>query len=152
MTFEKAYNKFGVDLKPSGDKWVGCCPFHGEATPSFFVYPDGGYHCFGCQEHGTYRDFVERFGGKEFSFVINTEDIKEKTLLHLEKHKDQLDSELYLMLEDVPRKIKDKAWKHLDELWLDLNFMLRDTDTELVHVLLTIRRRFSEIKKMLKNT
>ena len=29
----------------------GCCPFHNEKTPSFYVYEDG-YHCFGCGAHG----------------------------------------------------------------------------------------------------
>lgn len=28
------------------------CPFHDDHTPSFAVYPDGRYHCFGCGAHG----------------------------------------------------------------------------------------------------
>lgn len=42
-----------VRLKPSGPRHTGCCPFHNERTPSFVVYPDGHYHCFGCGRHGN---------------------------------------------------------------------------------------------------
>ena len=40
-----------VKLSKSGKNWKGCCPFHGEKSPSFYVYEDG-YHCFGCGAHG----------------------------------------------------------------------------------------------------
>ena len=29
-----------------------CCPIHNEKTPSFQVYSDGHWHCFGCNAHG----------------------------------------------------------------------------------------------------
>lgn len=35
-----------------------CCPFHGERTPSLKLYPDGGWHCFGCGKGGSSIDFV----------------------------------------------------------------------------------------------
>jgi hypothetical protein len=39
--------------------YAGCCPFHAEKTPSFFVYPkDNHFHCFGCGAHGDAVDFV----------------------------------------------------------------------------------------------
>ena len=37
---------------------MGLCPFHDEKTPSFHVYPDGHYHCFGCGAHGTTIGFL----------------------------------------------------------------------------------------------
>lgn len=33
-------------------RWRGLCPFHVERTPSFQVYADGHYHCYGCGAHG----------------------------------------------------------------------------------------------------
>lgn len=30
-----------------------CCPFHEEDSPSFHIYPNNGWHCFGCQAHGN---------------------------------------------------------------------------------------------------
>src|SRR3954469_11500722 len=46
-----------VRLARSGRQWKGCCPFHGEKSPSFYVYDDH-YHCFGCGAHGDAIGFV----------------------------------------------------------------------------------------------
>lgn len=40
-------------LTRAGNEMKGCCPFHHEKTPSFYVNDDKGfYHCFGCSAHG----------------------------------------------------------------------------------------------------
>jgi DNA primase len=44
-------------LTRSGRDWKGCCPFHNEKSPSFYVYADH-YHCFGCGAHGDAIGFV----------------------------------------------------------------------------------------------
>ncbi len=54
-----------VKLARSGKSWKGCCPFHGEKTPSFYVYDDG-YHCFGCGAHGDAIGFVMNTEGAGF--------------------------------------------------------------------------------------
>lgn len=42
-----------VKLQKAGREWKGCCPFHQEKTPSFYVNDDKEfYHCFGCGAHG----------------------------------------------------------------------------------------------------
>jgi DNA primase len=53
-------------LVRSGRQWKGCCPFHGEKTPSFYVYEDGHYHCFGCGAHGDAIGFVMQSEGVGF--------------------------------------------------------------------------------------
>lgn len=57
----------GLKLDRDGNEFKACCPFHGEKTPSFSIYPDQrkGWkcHCFGCGFHGDSIDFVrERYG------------------------------------------------------------------------------------------
>ena len=66
---EKSIRKIWTELKPqimlerlrslqpagkwsgSGYQLLGCCPYHGETTPSFRVYLDRGYaKCFGCEQ------------------------------------------------------------------------------------------------------
>jgi len=50
-----------VPLKKKGKNFWGCCPFHGEKTPSFSVTPDKGFfYCFGCQTGGNVFNFLMR--------------------------------------------------------------------------------------------
>ena len=52
-----------VPLKKRGSSYWGCCPFHGEKTPSFSVSPDKNFfYCFGCHA-----------GGDIFSFIMKIE-------------------------------------------------------------------------------
>jgi len=42
-----------VKLTKAGNEQKGCCPFHTEKSPSFYVNDDKAfYHCFGCSAHG----------------------------------------------------------------------------------------------------
>lgn len=51
-----------VTLKPSGRRFVACCPFHNEKTPSFQVRPDNqSWYCFGaCSTGGDAIKFIEK--------------------------------------------------------------------------------------------
>ncbi len=54
-----------ITLKRAGKNLVGLCPFHGEKTPSFTVFPENGsFYCFGC-----------KVGGDVFTFVKNIENL-----------------------------------------------------------------------------
>jgi len=60
-----------VQLKKRGRDHWGCCPFHGEKTPSFKVSEDrDDYHCFGCGAHGSAFDFVMNTEGLSFPEAI----------------------------------------------------------------------------------
>ena len=57
-------------LQPNRKGFI-CCPFHNEKTPSFKVYKgNGGYHCFGCGEHGSVIDFLMRYFDLSFKEAI----------------------------------------------------------------------------------
>ena len=54
-----------VELKPRGHEFWGCCPFHGEKTPSFHIIPATQvWHCFGCGE-----------GGDVFTYIMKRENL-----------------------------------------------------------------------------
>lgn len=56
-------------LARSGRNWKACCPFHGEKTPSFYVYDDH-FHCFGCGVHGDVISFVMQSEGRSFPEAV----------------------------------------------------------------------------------
>ncbi|MFT9297649.1 MAG: DNA primase [Gluconobacter sp.] len=56
-------------LVRSGRNWKTCCPFHGEKTPSFYVYDDH-FHCFGCGAHGDAISFVMQSDGRSFPEAV----------------------------------------------------------------------------------
>jgi len=50
-----------VSLRARGRTRVGLCPFHGEKTPSFTVYPENNsFYCFGCGVGGDVITFVKK--------------------------------------------------------------------------------------------
>jgi DNA primase len=56
-----------VQLKRSGSRFMGLCPFHSEDTPSFSVDPEKNlYYCFGCGSGGDVFKFVQEIEGVEF--------------------------------------------------------------------------------------
>ena len=60
-----------VKLSKSGRNWKGCCPFHNEKSPSFYVYDDG-YHCFGCGAHGDAIGFLMHTSGASFPEAVKS--------------------------------------------------------------------------------
>ncbi|CAM5333202.1 DNA primase [Mycolicibacterium aubagnense] len=55
---------------PRGDYW-GCCPFHGEKTPSFHCEDKKGrYHCFGCGVSGDHFRFLTELDGMSFPEAV----------------------------------------------------------------------------------
>ncbi|MFC3713618.1 DNA primase [Sphingoaurantiacus capsulatus] len=62
-----------VKLTKAGREWKGCCPFHNEKTPSFYVNEDKGfYHCFGCGAHGDVIRFVVEQEGLRFPEAVRS--------------------------------------------------------------------------------
>ncbi|NQT70086.1 MAG: hypothetical protein HQ552_10945 [Desulfobacteraceae bacterium] len=60
----------GVEMKSRGGRSVGHCPFHTEKTPSFYVFPDNRFKCFGCGESGDSIDFVQKYHGVDFKTAL----------------------------------------------------------------------------------
>ena len=56
-----------VELSQKSGRFLGCCPFHEEKTPSFYLFDDH-YHCFGCGAHGDAIAFL--MGYMKMSLLI----------------------------------------------------------------------------------
>jgi DNA primase len=61
-----------VTLQKAGHNHKGLCPFHGEKTPSFIVFPDTQtWHCFGaCSTGGDVFTFIMRQEGLDFTQAL----------------------------------------------------------------------------------
>lgn len=56
-----------VPLKRAGRLLKGLCPFHGEKTPSFTVYPEtASFYCFGCGAGGDVITFIKRIENLDY--------------------------------------------------------------------------------------
>ena len=59
-------------LKRAGNEFKGCCPFHGEKSPSFYVNPQKNiYHCFGCSVGGNAISFLRDYENLTFIEAVN---------------------------------------------------------------------------------
>ena len=60
-----------VELKRSGVRFLGRCPFHSEKTPSFSVHAGQQfYHCFGCGESGDVFNFMMKYYNLDFQSAL----------------------------------------------------------------------------------
>ncbi len=60
-----------VSLKRRGRNLVGLCPFHGEKTASFNLYPEtSSFYCFGCQAGGDVITFVKRIENLDYMDAV----------------------------------------------------------------------------------
>jgi DNA primase len=66
LTLSEIVNR-RVKLTRAGHEFKGCCPFHQEKTPSFYVNDDKQFfHCFGCGAHGDAVGFIMRHDNLSF--------------------------------------------------------------------------------------
>jgi DNA primase len=60
-----------TDLRRSGARYLGLCPFHEERTPSFSVDSSANlYYCFGCQAGGDVFGFLQEKEGLDFPQAV----------------------------------------------------------------------------------
>ncbi len=60
-----------VELRPSGRRLVGRCPFHEDRSPSLVVYPsNGSWFCFACDVGGDVFEFIKRIENISFAEAL----------------------------------------------------------------------------------
>ncbi len=97
-----------VRLTRAGREFKGCCPFHNEKTPSFYVNDDKQFfHCFGCGAHGDAVGFVMRHDN--LSFIESVESLAGLAGMQVPKaspqdvEKSKQEKSLYSLLEDATK-------------------------------------------------
>ena len=67
-----------------------CCPFHKETRASFVIYPNGSFHCFGCQRSGDGIQFVRELKNLSFKGALNYLNINYTKVKKIVKKPDML--------------------------------------------------------------
>jgi DNA primase len=97
-----------VDLKKSGTRFLGLCPFHGEKTPSFSVH--GGqqfFHCFGCGESGDVFTFVMKYHNLDFPEAVKT--LANRYHIELPEHRRSREEEILAQKRQLLFAVNEKA-------------------------------------------
>jgi len=54
--------EIGIIIKRDGDRYLSChCPYHSDSNPSFAIYDDGGFVCWGCGQRGYVTRLINDF-------------------------------------------------------------------------------------------
>jgi DNA primase len=107
-----------TQLRKSGARYVGRCPFHEERTPSFSVTPDRGfYHCFGCGKGGDLITFVRETENVDFAGAVEWLADRFRVQLQYEEASPRLDAErerrkrLHTLLEQAASFYERVLWE-----------------------------------------
>lgn len=102
-----------IKLTRAGREYKGCCPFHREKTPSFYVNDEKQFfHCFGCGAHGDILGFVTRHDN--LSFIEAVEALASQAGMQVPKpsredqERSSRDKSLYTLCEDAAQWFEDQ--------------------------------------------
>jgi hypothetical protein len=150
MSVIELYESLNIGLERAGERWRALCPFHVEKTPSFVVYQDASFYCFGCGIGGPYSSLRKKLGfdsgEKEKVFHIS-DDIEEIEIVDFSSIKEKMENILYSKLQDKEYEIKNEVWSKFDSLWLDIAFMKDGITISYIDILLKIRAEQKKIYK-----
>ena len=97
-----------VELKKAGVRFLGCCPFHNEKTPSFSVHPGQQFfYCFGCGASGDVIEFQMKYHNMDFQTALKELarryqiEIPEKPMSPQEQEKRRKRNLMYVVNEKV---------------------------------------------------
>src|SRR6185369_3135646 len=76
-----------IDLISSNERYKAYCPFHKEDTPSFTIYPNETYYCFGCHVWGDAVKFLVEYKGLSFKEAMEYAGIEDYITPKAEKAK-----------------------------------------------------------------
>src|SRR5881394_2023546 len=83
-----------TQLRRSGARWTGLCPFHDEKTPSFSVNPvEKLFYCFGCGKGGDLITFVRETEQLDFAQAVEWLAERYRVTLEYEESSPERDAE-----------------------------------------------------------
>ena len=116
-----------MKLTRAGREFKGCCPFHKEKTPSFYVNDDKQfYHCFGCGAHGDAIRFIVEHDNVPFPEAVEQLADKAGVAMPVERqqtaadyHFEQVRKGLYELMEDAAHWFTQQLYAPENKTFLD---------------------------------
>lgn len=95
MTTEEVLQKCGIHYEDKGNRYIACCPFHSEKTPSFSMYKEGGnWKCFGCGKQGKLSELLLELTGEEIHYKPQYKIVEDQSKQKVLRYTDyQIDGE-----------------------------------------------------------
>jgi len=142
------YAMLGVSLVQAGSVWKGLCPFHNEKTPSFTVYPNLSYHCYGCRAHGTYDYICKLFLGDDVktTAAIDPASANPKQALSVERMREKYFNDLYFNFCDANVRSKKQAYASFERLLMKCSLIHKTSELDI----LVAEEFFSKYPKILE--
>lgn len=111
MTTEEVLLKCGISYEDKGNRYMACCPYHSEKTPSFSIYKEGGnWVCFGCGKKGKLSKLLMDLTGERGDWKPEYKIAKESTTnaRELRLNNYDIDGELFDVLDS--KYISEFCW------------------------------------------
>jgi DNA primase len=97
-----------VELKRTGTRFLGLCPFHGEKTPSFSVHSGQQFfHCFGCGESGDVFSFMMKYHSLDFPEAVKA--LANRYHIELPERRRSKEEELRAQKKELLFAVNEKA-------------------------------------------
>jgi hypothetical protein len=147
MSIPKLFALAGIKLQPAGeDQWKALCPFHGDSSPSFWVYDDGTYHCFGCLAHGSIFSLSDALMSDQ-GYLPDITSVKDDRKEMLNKLHKQLEIDLRKKLINQDPTLRCLLYDIFDLTFFHAQAKLNYTDKSILEVALFVRKKYSQILK-----
>lgn len=142
------YSRLGIDIQPSGSLYKGICPFHSEKTPSFVVYPNLSYHCYGCRAHGTFDYICKLFLGADVktTAALDPASAQPKSLADVEALRAEHFNDLYFNFFDSDVRTKKMAYAAFERLIMKCALISKEEEFDI----LVMEEFFSKYSKIVK--
>lgn len=121
--------ELGISVTKNGDgRWKAPCPFHSEKMPSFVVYKDGSYHCFGCSAHGNLSELLDDNKSAIMRYSTDKIDVElcADTSSDVNKFTVYIENYLRELLTGCKYVLKNKVYKYAD--FILARGIVNDTD------------------------
>lgn len=146
MKIEEIYKALNIELVPAGSRWRAVCPFHSETFPSFVVFEDGGFHCFGCGASGSLQYVMQKLGS-EHKFLVQTRDRDNVTFQTISKIHAKYSKKIDKLKDTLSFRDRCLVYDHLDWVYKEAMYALETGNISSLKIIGYVQKNCSKLLK-----